>query len=123
MMLRLLLKKPLLLSSIFMCVFNIPSVIVSKTNLKYVCLSGLISSVVNHSCSNENPRKVYVRYFDRFVMSTGVSIYIYNIQSIEQLKMMYISIMFYFSARVSKITFLHVLAHVTVTIFHNQIIL
>ena len=126
-------KKPLLISSLCMFFCNIPFIVISISscdelvfNHKLViifCTLGIISSILNHSFSNENKYKLYVRWLDRSVMYIGISHYIYYIRSFEQLLYMYIGGSLYILSKLTKITLFHILSHLFAISFHNKMLL
>ena len=94
----------------------------SKTPLKLIWTSGLLTSLLNHYVSEETSfRKKFFRCLDRNAMRCGFVLY--HLCRVKYLYFLDISAAFYVVSKITKRTEFHMLCHFFVVVFHHFMLL
>jgi len=94
----------------------------SKTYIKWLYFTGVLTSILNYSMDN----KEYYKVLDRTVMTVGgcIDLYyiVYNNLDGEYIFFLILSISCYFLSKLTKVVFFHVCAHYFISILHCKIL-
>ncbi len=101
-----------------MCIGNTRVLIISDNPYKWLCLTGLTTSLLNHYYK---PKIRFLQILDRSVMVSCATVCIYY--NVDYLYLLYISIFLYFLSKLTKYTIFHALSHCIVCIFHNKMLM
>ncbi len=113
--------KLLFYSSCGMVLANAYSLIVCTNPIKIIWICGLITSLLNHSITDEYPfQKQLYRSIDRYTMRYGFVIY--TLYQVEYLYILYFACCLYFLSKILKDVRFHMLAHFFCAIFHNKML-
>lgn len=109
----------LFVSSIGMVWANFPFIVISHegTFIKSYYILGLLTSLLNHGC---NSRALQVA--DRAVMALGFFVDLCYLNNVEELQFLILSVLCYFTSKITKQIEFHVLSHTLITIAHNKIL-
>jgi hypothetical protein len=115
-------SKPLLISSVCMCIGHFPYIIVSIHPVKYYYILGLVTSVINHSYSEHDYLKIYFRILDRIVIILGVLINFYIIDNFQDLYILSTGVFCYFFSKLTKWKIFHIFSHCCAITLNNNIL-
>lgn len=115
-------NKQLFISSIGMCVGQLPYILISTHPIRYYYFLGLVTSLLNHLLNEDDYLKIHFRILDRSVMVLGAGINFYLIKEIQDLHILVIAIFCYFFSKVVKLKIFHIFAHVGATVLHQNIL-
>ena len=113
--------KVLFYSSLAMTVGSAYCLVYSDTPLKLIWASGCITSLLNHSVSDETSfRKKFFRCLDRNAMRCGFVLY--NLYQVKYLYFLHVSAALYVLSKITKLIHFHVLCHFFVVVFHHKML-
>jgi hypothetical protein len=108
-------------SSCGMVLGNTYALIVCKNPIKMVCITGLVTSLLNHSLEEGKYGKQFFRTLDRNVMRAGFTIY--YLYQVQYLYLLYLALSMYILSKITKNKRFHAVSHFFVTIFHHKMLL
>lgn len=114
--------KVLFLSSCGMALGSAYCLVYSESPLKLIWTSGVLTSLLNHSVSDETSfHKKYFRCLDRNAMRCGFVLY--TLYRVKYLHLLYLSASFYVLSKMTKVVYFHVVCHFFVAAFHHFMLL
>jgi len=114
--------KTLFYSSLAMVIGSAYCLVFSKTPIKLIWTSGLVTSLLNHSLSDKNSfKKELFRCLDRNAMRCGFVIY--HLYRVKYLYFLDVSAAFYIVSKITNLTEFHVVSHFFVVVFHHKMLL
>jgi len=114
--------KTLFYSSCAMAIGSSYCLIYSKTPIKLIWTSGVITSLLNHSLSDKILfRKELFRCLDRNAMRCGFVLY--HLYRVKYIYFLDISAAFYILSKITRLTEFHMMAHLFVVLFHHFMLL